>query len=88
MSGKTPLTYRNDDSQVRRLAMWLVFVAIPVITFVGLRSAAADPAALAEFEWLRHARIFILDAYAYPLAPKIEFDAEKLGATMADMHTE
>ena len=80
--------YRNDDSQVRRLLTWLVIVAIPVISFVAPRSTAADPAAAAEFEWLRHARIFILDAYAYPLAPKIEFNAEKLAATMGDMHAD
>ena len=88
MSGDTPLTYRNDDSQVRRLLTWLVIVAIPVISFVAPPSAAADPAAVADFEWLRNARIFILDAFAYPLAPKIEFDADKLAATMADMHAD
>ena len=89
MSGDTPFTNRrNDDSQVRRLPTWLVIVAIPVISFVAQPSTVADPPAATEFEWLRHARIFILDAYTYPLAPKIEFDAGQLAATMADMHAD
>jgi len=39
-----------------------------------------------EFEWLRHARVFIVDGYSYPLFPRIEFDAEKLAEVMAEMH--
>lgn len=38
------------------------------------------------YNWINHARIFIIDGYTYPLYPKIEFDAEKLAHTMADMH--
>ena len=48
----------------------------------------AEPAPAAEFEWLRHARVFILDAYTYPLSPKIEFDAEKMADAMDDMHAD
>ena len=47
---------------------------------------AASPKEADDFEWLRHARVFIVDGYTYPLFPKIEFDAEKLAETMADMH--
>ncbi len=65
-----------------RLAFWLAVVVLSSVP----RAAAAEPRAANEFEWLRHARIFILDAYAYPLAPKIELDATKLAETMADMH--
>lgn len=39
-----------------------------------------------QFEWLRQARIFILDAYTYPLYPRIEFDAERFAEAMSDMH--
>lgn len=39
-----------------------------------------------DFEWIRTARIFLLDAYYYPLWPNIEFDAEKLAETMLDMN--
>jgi len=53
------------------------------------RAAPAGEDSSAEpFEWLRHARVFILDGYTYPLYPKIEFDARKFAATMADMHVD
>lgn len=39
-----------------------------------------------RYDWISHARIFIIDGYTYPLMPKLEFDAEKLAETMADMH--
>ena len=40
----------------------------------------------AQYEWLNTARIFLIDAYQPPFAPKLEFDAEKLAQTMQDMH--
>ncbi len=39
-----------------------------------------------KYDWIRHARIFIVDGYTYPLAPDIEFDAKRLAETMVDMH--
>ncbi len=39
-----------------------------------------------EFRWLNTARIFLIDAYQPPFAPKLEFDAEKLAQTMQEMH--
>jgi len=89
MSGDTPLIYDNNyDSRLRGFPTWLVIALLLAISFEVPPSASADPPADAEFEWLRHARIFILDAYTYPLAPKIEFDANKLAATMVDMHAD
>src|SRR5262245_63709443 len=41
---------------------------------------------LAQYGWLNTARIFLIDAYQPPFAPKLEFDAEKLAQTMQDMH--
>ena len=41
---------------------------------------------LAQYEWLNTARIFLIDAYQPPFAPKLEFDAERLARTMQDMH--
>lgn len=41
--------------------------------------AAAPP------EWMRTARVFLFDAYQYPFAPKLEFDAEAVVQTMVDM---
>ncbi len=40
----------------------------------------------AQYDWLNTARVFLIDAYQPPFAPKLEFDAEKLAATMQDMH--
>jgi hypothetical protein len=39
-----------------------------------------------KYDWLNTARIFLIDAYQPPFAPKLEFDAEKLAQTMEDMH--
>jgi hypothetical protein len=39
-----------------------------------------------KFSWLNTARIFLIDAYQPPFAPKLEFDAEKLAQTMQEMH--
>src|SRR2546423_12969192 len=39
-----------------------------------------------QYDWLNTARIFLIDAYQPPFAPKLEFDAEKLAQTMQDMH--
>ena len=38
-----------------------------------------------SYDWIKNARIFIIDGYSYPLSPKIEFDAVKLAETMVDM---
>jgi hypothetical protein len=38
-------------------------------------------------DWIKNARIFIIDGYSYPLSPRIEFDAGKLAETMVDMHS-
>ena len=54
--------------------------------FVG--SARAQATLDNNFAWLRHARVFLLDAYTYPLYPNIEFDAERLAATMQEMHAD
>ncbi len=89
MPGYTLLVNRrNDDGHVRRLPAWIVLLLVYVISFTVLPCTAADTAAGDGFEWLRHARIFILDGYTYPLAPRIELDAEKLAATMATMHAD
>ena len=39
-----------------------------------------------QYDWLNTARIFLIDAYQPPFAPKLEFDAEKLAQTMQSMH--
>ena len=39
-----------------------------------------------SFDWIKTARVFLLDAYYPPFAPELEFDAELLAETMVDMH--
>jgi len=61
-------------------AMWVLMLpAAPTV---------AQTLGPTDFGWLSSSRIFILDAYTYPFYPKIEFDAEKLAETMADMHAD
>ncbi len=36
--------------------------------------------------WLKTARVFLIDAYQPPFAPELEYNAEKLAETMIDMH--
>ena len=57
-------------------------------SITGRESAADGKQSMqgTDFEWIKYARIFIIDGYTYPLFPKIEFDAERLAETMVDMH--
>ena len=57
------------------LLVFFVFFAIPAPGTFGQK-----------YDWLNTARIFMIDAYYPPFAPKLEFDAEKLAQTMQDMH--
>ena len=68
------------------LTLTVLYVALLLIFPVD--SIVAQEAGPSDFDWLSSARIFILDAYTYPLYPKIEFDAEKLAETMVDMHAD
>jgi hypothetical protein len=79
----------QKEGDRRKTAVGTVWAAamLAAMTATPLAAAAARDAPSSQpFEWLRHARVFILDAYTYPLYPKIEFDARKFAATMADMH--
>ena len=63
---------------------------LPVILLLLMSSVfyhtVAQPLQKTNYDWIKYARIFILDGHSYPLYPKIEFDAEKLAETMEDMH--
>ena len=45
-----------------------------------------SPTRTDTFEWIKTARVFLVDAYQPPFAPTLEFDAEKLANTMTAMH--
>ncbi len=40
----------------------------------------------ADLSWMQTARVFLLDAYQYPFAPRLEFNAGEIAESMADMH--
>jgi hypothetical protein len=79
---------RTGGRQIHRAIRLLIVVGLLTMTLGDSPGRAADPHSVAEFEWLRHARIFILDAYTYTLAPTIEFNAQALAETMVDMHAD
>lgn len=60
--------------------VFLVFAVVAVTTTIAQSTQGTN------YDWIKNARIFIIDGYAYPLSPKIEFDAVKLAETMVDMH--
>jgi hypothetical protein len=65
------------------------FFSILLLTaaFTALQAQkATDKPAGDYYGWLNTARIFLIDAYQPPFAPKLEFDAEKLAQTMQEMH--
>jgi len=37
-------------------------------------------------DWLKTARVFLIDAYQPPFVPELEYNAEELAKTMVDMH--
>lgn len=49
-------------------------------------ATAVSAARAADSDWIRTARIFLIDAYQPPFAPELEFDAEALAETMVAMH--
>jgi hypothetical protein len=48
--------------------------------------ASAESVAGGAPNWIRTARVFLMDAYQPPFAPKLEFDAGALVQTMVGMH--
>src|SRR5665648_145127 len=59
-----------------------------LLTFIVAKTAISygQPIKETNFDWLKYARIFIIDGYNYPICPKLELNAEKLAETMVDMH--
>src|SRR5437762_9465202 len=56
------------------------------LSFIFLIATLSTTAFGQQYDWLNTARIFLIDAYQPPFAPKLEFDAEKLAQTMEEMH--
>ncbi|RPI29751.1 MAG: hypothetical protein EHM61_00500 [Acidobacteria bacterium] len=56
------------------------------LTLILIAVFALAGAEAADLDWTQTSRVFLIDAYAYPLAPELEYDAEALARTMQDMH--
>ena len=54
-----------------------------ILLNISGKTRAVEPS---KFGWVGMARVFLIDTYQPPFAPKLEFDAEALVETMADMH--
>jgi hypothetical protein len=54
-----------------------------LVCFWGLALPATFAA---DLSWIQTARVFLVDAYQPPFAPKFEYDAEALARTMVEMH--
>jgi hypothetical protein len=59
-------------------------LSVVLLSFMVV-AAIAQPTKT-NYDWIKNARIFIIDGYSYPLSPRLEFNAEKLAETMVDMH--
>jgi len=64
----------------RRLNRIILVGGLLSLAATATDSRADDPG------WIRTARVFLVDAYQPPFAPKLEFDAEALAKTMVEMH--
>ena len=59
---------------------------IPIVIFLFSLINVCSVSYAQPYTWLNTARIFLVDAYQPPFAPKLEFDAEKFAQTMQEMH--
>jgi hypothetical protein len=75
------VTSFKNETRCRTAAFLLL---VPLFVFSPRGQASDD---LTEVpDWLQTARVFLIDAYYPPMAPEMEFDAEALAATMAQMN--
>jgi hypothetical protein len=56
------------------------------LCIAGLYAAVLPSARADDLTWIRTARVFLVDAYQPPFAPKLEYDAQALAQTMTEMH--
>ncbi|MFC2077065.1 beta-galactosidase trimerization domain-containing protein [candidate division KSB1 bacterium] len=65
--------------------MRVTLIIILLFLTISPEQAISEPLRNPEFDWISNSRIFLLDTYAYPFFPKIEFDAEQMAETMDAM---
>lgn len=72
-----------DFTSIRKTGQHLIrFAALHGCLIAATFSAGRS----ADLDWIRTARVFLIDAYQPPFAPKLEYDAEALAQTMTGMH--
>ena len=91
MKNQLSATAYIADSLIRRSVILSLFVTLVLSSvnpeYGSIYSQNVDKTTGQDnFSWLNTARIFLIDAYQPPFAPKLEFDAEKLAQTMQEMH--
>ena len=69
---------------MQKKILFVAFVIFAVTPFITTTTGQSKQRS--GYDWIRSARIFIIDGYSYPLSPRIEYDAAKLVAAMVDMH--
>lgn len=57
-----------------------------LIFVLSIISCSTFPLFSQSTDWLKTARVFLIDAYQPPFVPELEYNAELLAETMADMH--
>ena len=67
----------------KKISSFIFLLTIVVATTANMFAQSIKET---NYEWLKHAHIFIIDGYTYPICPKLELNAEKLAETMVDMH--
>ena len=67
-------------------ALWVSEVIRRVCLPILVCLLALPAAFAADLDWIQTARVFLIDAYQPPLAPRLEYDAEALARTMVEMH--
>jgi hypothetical protein len=81
---RQPTGYKRKivfDNQ-SKIVVLRTLLSIILLNISGL-TRAVEPS---KFDWVGTARAFLIGAYQPPFAPKLEFDAEAVAETMADMH--
>jgi len=65
----------------------LLFIAMKrLILIFSIFTINASPIFPQSSNWLKTARVFLIDAYQPPFVPELEYNAEELAETMVDMH--
>ncbi len=82
---KTSIPPKHFWLTIDHKTLWLIILTTLLLILPG-KFVIAQSSSPSNFDWIRRARTFIIDGYTYPLSPGIEFDAEELARTMADMH--